>query len=343
MIPYTRGTPRHLLAEYASQCDFVFHLAGVNRPADEKEYMPENLGCTEELLRALQAANSKAPIVFTSSTQAALNNAYGLSKQACEAAIERHGRENGVRTCIYRLPNVFGRGCRPYYNSVVATFCHCIANGLEIRLEEPEKPLRLVYVDRVAEEFVAALKGRERRGNDGFCHVEPIEETTPAQRVQRRRVLQEGIDTLRIPPLNTEFDRQLFATLFSCLPKERLCYPLDRKRDRRGWLAELFQSDYAGQIFVSRTKPGVTRGEHWHRTKIEKFLVLSGRALVTLRKIGSGERQEFRLDGEEPRVVNIPAGHTHAITNLAQEDLITLFWASEVFCPERPDTMREPV
>lgn len=343
ILEYDIDCPQKLLEKYAKECEFVFHLAGVNRPKDTKEYKEGNFGFTSVLLDTLKKSGNKAPILFSSSIQAAIDNPYGESKKACEDLIFRYGRENGIKTYIYRLPNVFGKWCRPNYNSVVATFCYNIARSLNITINDRETILELVYIDDVAEEFINTLTNNENRGVDGLFKVQKTYTVKLGELADKLYAFKENRKTLLMPSVETDFDRALYSTFISYLPANEFSYPLDMKRDERGWLTEFIKSKSLGQIFISKTKPGITRGNHWHHSKVEKFLVIQGEAMISLRKIGSDEKIEYPVSGSELRVVDIPAGYTHSITNIGDDELITLFWANEIFSGDKPDTYYEKV
>lgn len=330
-------TDKSLLDEYTKQCEFVFHLAGVNRPKDEKEFMEGNFGFTSELLALLKKHNNKAPVLITSSIQAERDNPYGRSKKAAEDLIFKYGEENGVKVLVYRLPNLFGKWSRPNYNSVVATFCYNIARDLEIQIHDPNTELTLCYIDDVVDEFISALEGKETR--DGmFCKVPKTYKIKLGELAEKLYSFRRSRDTLEMPSLENEFDRALYGTYLSYLPEKQFSYKLEKKEDNRGWLAEFIKSQSMGQIFISRTKPGITRGNHWHHTKAEKFLVIQGEAVIRFRKIDSDDIIEYRVSGDVPEVVDIPTGYTHSIENVGKEDVITIFWASEIFDPQKPDT-----
>lgn len=335
---YDADSAPESLSQYTRDCEFVFHLAGVNRPKDENEFMKGNFGFTSRLLDELKSAGNKAPVLITSSIQAALNNAYGKSKKAGEDLLLQYGRDNGVKTYVYRLNNVFGKWCRPNYNSVVATFCSNIANNLEIAVNNRDTVMNLVYIDDVVEEFIGALEGKPKAGEDGFFHVPKVHTVKLGEIADRLYAFKASRESLIIPSLENEFDRELYATFLTYLPDNGFDYPLEMKCDDRGWLAEFIKSKSMGQIFISKTKPGVTRGNHWHHTKVEKFLVVQGEAVIAFRKIGGSEKQEYKVSGDDLRVVDIPAGYTHSITNIGENELIAIFWADEIFDPDKPDT-----
>lgn len=326
------------LREYASKADFVFHLAGVNRPNDPAEFETGNAGFTQQLVRILAETGRKAPVLITSSIQADLDNPYGASKRAAEEAVFKYGRETGANVYVYRLPNVFGKWCKPNYNSVVATWCYNIARDIPIQIHNPDSELNLVYIDDVVEEFIHALNGSENKGLDGYCVVKRSFNVTLKTLANTLRSFKDSRKTLEMANLERDFERYLYSTYLSYLPPDEFGYNLEMKHDNRGWLAEFIKSKSLGQIFVSRTKPGITRGNHWHHTKVEKFLVIEGNASIKFRPIHGDNVIEYKVSGEELKVLDIPPGYTHSITNIGETDVLTLFWANEIFDPEEPDT-----
>lgn len=333
----SRETDLALLEEYVKECDFVFHLAGVNRPIEEKEFMEGNLGFTRELLHLLKKHNNKSPILITSSTQAEKENPYGKSKKACEDLLFKYQEETGVSTFVYRLPNLFGKWCRPNYNSVVATFCYKIARDIEIEVHDPKANITLCYIDDVIAEFINALEGNETV-KGAFCDVPITHNITLGELADKIYLFRNNRETLVMPSLEKEFDKALYSTYLSYLEENNFSYKLKKNEDHRGWLAEFMKSYSMGQIFISKTKPGITRGNHWHHKKVEKFLVIQGEAKIRFRKIDTESVIEYKVNGEIPEVVDIPVGYTHSIENIGQEDVITLFWACEIFNPEMADT-----
>ncbi|MHB8439302.1 MAG: polysaccharide biosynthesis C-terminal domain-containing protein [Acidimicrobiales bacterium] len=339
---YTRSNTISDLPRLVAGVDFVFHLAGVNRPTDEAEFNLGNLRLTEALIASMETTANNVPVLFSSSTQAALDTPYGRSKAAAEAALFEWAERTNTPVFVYRLPGVFGKWARPNYNSVVATFCHNIARGLPVRVDDPLKELTLIYIDDVVRAFCA--RSTDRR--PGKCRYEPLPQThtmTLGALLDRVQRFADIPTTLVVPDFASDVDKHLFATFTSYLPPERFGYALDMKRDARGWLTEVIKSQPFGQIFVSRTKPGVSRGNHWHHSKIEKFVVISGSADIKFRNLFTDEVITYGATGEDLHVFDMPAGYVHSITNSGEDDLITLFWADEIFDPQRPDTYSQEV
>ena len=331
------------LEEYCRRADFVFNLAGVNRPEDPSEFMKGNFGFASLLLDTLKKCGNSCPVMISSSTQAALDNPYGESKRAGEELLFEYGRETGAKVLVYRFPNVFGKWCRPNYNSAVATFCNNIANGLPIRVNDPSVVMHLVYIDDVVDELIGALSGDEHRAG-AFCEVPVVHEITLGGIVDLLYSFRDMQQDLEVPDLGDAFTKKLYSTYLSYLPKEKFCYPLKMNVDNRGSFTEIIRTPDRGQFSVNISKPGITKGEHWHHTKNEKFVVVSGHGLVQLRKIGTDEVINFEVSGEKMEVVEMIPGYTHNIINLSDtEDLVTFMWANEAFNPERPDTYFEPV
>jgi len=320
--------------------DVVFHLAGVNRPQDPGEFESGNAGFTERICEVLREAGRSPAIVFASSIQAGAGNPYGLSKRKAERTLRAFAASTGARLKIHRLKNVFGKWCRPNYNSVVATFCHNIANEMPIHISDPGRRVELMYVDDVVEAFLAELPVHARR--DGHCEI-PCFSLTLGELAGRIQSFHDMRTNLLAPDFAVRFNRQLYATYLSYVPDEVRRRQLAVKADRRGSLIEFIKSKNFGQIFISRTRPGVTRGNHYHHTKTEQFLVVEGEGVVRMRNIESSEVLEYGVRGEALQAIDIPPGYTHSIENTGDGDMITLFWASEIFDPDRPDTYFLPV
>ena len=321
----------------AAQADFVFHLAGVNRPQREQEFFTGNADFTQVLLAALENGK-RPPVLISSSTQAALSNPYGKSKLQAEEAMRGYHARTGAPVHIYRLTNVFGKWSRPNYNSAVATFCHNIANGLPITVSDPDYKLRLVYIDDVVAEFLRALDGSPTPGPDGFYAAGPEHEATLQRIVSLIHGFHAVRATLNLPDQQDPFVRKLFATYQSFLPPDRLSYTPKTHADERGSFTELLHMNGYGQVSVNVTKPGVCKGSHWHQTKHEKFIVVSGRGVIRFRSPFSDTVYTYEVGSEPMTVVDVPPGYVHLIENVGDSDLVTLMWASEVFDPDRADT-----
>lgn len=326
------------LAEGLAGAEIIYHLAGVNRPRDPSEFETGNTGFTEEICERLMRLGRTPKIVLSSSIQAALDNPYGASKRRAEEALARFAETSGAEVVVYRLPNVFGKWCRPNYNSVVATFCHNIANGLEIQVVDGQKELELVYVGDVVEAFAETERATVRGPGRHWAQVPVTYRTTVQGLAERIESFRASRETLLVPAFTDGLTRVLYSTYLSYLPAGAQAYDLLQRTDPRGSLAEFVKSPPFGQIFVSHTKPGITRGNHYHDTKVEKFLVVAGEGLIRLRRVDGDEIVEFPVRGEDYRVVEIPPGYTHSIENVGTTDMVTLFWACEVFDPDRPDT-----
>lgn len=342
VFEYDLDTDEMQLGAYAKECGFVFHLAGVNRPQNPEEFMSGNFGFTEKLLQALKARNNTCPVMLASSIQAEIDNPYGISKKAGEELLFQYERETGAKVLVYRFPNVFGKWCRPNYNSVVATFCHNIARGLPIQINDPNKSLTLVYIDDILSELLRALEGNETR-KGAFCEVPVTHTATLGQIADLLDSFAKGRSNNAVPDMADRFTKKLYATYLSYLPQEQMSYPLHMNIDQRGSFTEFVRTPERGQFSVNVAKPGVVKGNHWHHTKNEKFLVVSGQGVIRLRKLGTDEVIEYHVSGEKLEVVDIPPGYTHNIECTGNEHLVTLMWANECFDPDNPDTYFEKV
>lgn len=331
------------LETYCKNADFVFNLAGVNRPKDQTEFMQGNFGFASVLLNTLKKYHNTCPVMISSSTQAALDNPYGESKRAGEELLFRYAAETGAKVLVYRFPNVFGKWCRPNYNSAVATFCNNIANDLSIQVNDPSVVMHLVYIDDVVDELIAALSGNEHRlGN--YCEVPVVHTISLGDIVDLLYSFKSTPEKLTVPDLSDAFTKKLYSTYLSYLPKEKISYPLKMNIDERGSFTEIIRTPDRGQFSVNISKPGITKGQHWHHTKNEKFVVVSGHGLIQLRKIGTEEVINFEVSGDKIEVVEMIPGYTHNIINLSEtEDLVTFMWANEAFDPDKPDTYFEKV
>ena len=344
IFEYDIDTDPTLLDTYTKECDFVFHLAGVNRPKDEKEFMEGNFGFTSILLDSLKKNENKSPILITSSIQAALDNPYGISKKAGEDLIFEYGKENDVKTFVYRLPNVFGKWCRPNYNSAVATFCHNIAHDLPITVNDRSHMMTLVYIDDVVDELINALGDTENCEGD-YCKVPVEHKITLGEIADLLYSFKESRTNLSVPDMTEgSFSKKLYSTYLSYLDMNDFSYKLKMNTDARGSFTEIIRTIDRGQMSVNISKPGITKGQHWHNTKNEKFVVVKGHGLIQLRRIGSDEIVNYEVSGDEITVVDMIPGYTHNIINLSDtEDLVTLMWCNECFNPKKPDTYFEEV
>ena len=349
------------LGEFCAQADFVFNLAGVNRPKEQSEFMAGNFGFASTLLDTLKACGNACPVMLSSSIQATLigrygESDYGRSKLAGEELFFAYARETGAKVLVYRFPNLFGKWCRPNYNSAVATFCSNIANDLPITVNDPATELELLYIDDLVEELIGALSGREHRCEfDGlktvltpggrWCAVPVTHRATLGEIVallERFRAFPRTIAMPEIP--EGSFAKKLYSTYLSYLPAGKVAFPLKMNVDERGSFTELMRTRECGQFSVNVSRPGVVKGRHWHHTKWEFFIVVSGRALIRERKIGTDEVMEFEVSGEKIQAVHMLPGFTHEIVNLSDtENLVTVMWANEAFDPARPDTFFEPI
>ena len=337
LYAYDMDTDPKLLDGFCADCDFVFHLAGVNRPKEQSEFMQGNFGFTSTLLDTLKRHKNTCPVMLASSTQAALDNPYGHSKKAGEDLLFAYGRETGAKALVYRFPNVFGKWCRPNYNSAVATFCHNIARGLPITVNDPTVSMTLVYIDDVVSELIHALEGKETRDGD-LCKV-PVEHGVKlGEIVDLLYSFKESRESKNVPNMANPFEKKLYSTYLSYLPEDQFSYPLKMNVDDRGSFTEILRTPDRGQFSVNISKPGITKGNHWHHTKNEKFVVVKGEGLIRFRKIGSEEIVEYRVSGDKIEVVDIPTGYTHSIVNVGDTDLVTFMWCNECFDPEKPDT-----
>lgn len=331
------------LRRYTEECDFVFDLAGVNRPKDAKEF-DVNHSFLATLLDLLKEAGNRCPVMLSSSTQALLDNDYGRSKKEAEDLLLRYGKENGVRVLAYRFPNVFGKWSRPNYNSAVATFCHNIANDLPIKVNDPNTELTLVYIDDIVDEMCSALKGKEHRDGE-LCYVPVTHKKKLGEITDLLYRFDAQRETLLLPETpDGSFEKKLYATFLSYLPERKVKFELKGNTDERGSFTEFLKTECNGQFSINVSKPGITKGQHWHNTKWEFFLVVSGHALIQERKLGTDEVMEFEVSGKKLEPVHMLPGYTHNIINLSDtEELITLMWASERFDKDRPDTFFEEV
>jgi len=337
IFEYDKDSDPALLAKYCKDANFVFHLAGVNRPKEESEFMAGNYIFTSELLKVLKKYDNACPVMIASSTQAALKNPYGISKKAGEDLVFDYARETGAKVLVYRFQNVFGKWCKPNYNSAVVTFCHNIAGDLPITVSNPDVVMNLVYIDDLISELINALKGKENKAGD-FCEVPVVYTVTLGEIAELIYSFKETRKELAIPDMADQFTIKLYSTFLSYLPVDKFSYPLKMNTDERGSFTEFIKTPDRGQISVNISKPGTTKGNHWHHTKNEKFLVVNGKGVIRFRKIGSDEVIKYYVSGDRLEVVDIPPGYTHNIENLGETDMITVIWANEPFNPDSPDT-----
>jgi len=337
IFEFDKDTDKALLDRYTKECEFVFHLAGVNRPKDEKEFMEGNFGFTSDLLDLLKKHNNKAPVLITSSIQAKLDNPYGKSKKAGEDLLFNYSKETGANVYVYRLPNLFGKWSRPNYNTVVATYCYNIARNIEIQINNPDADLNFCYIDDVLEEFIKALEGNPTKEGD-YCIVPVVHHIKLGELAEKIKGFKNSRKDLTVPNVKDELTKKLYSTYLSFLPKDDFAYDLKMNVDNRGSFTEFIRTPERGQVSVNVSKPGITKGNHWHHTKNEKFLVVSGEGLIRFRKIDEDEIIEYRVSGDKLQVVDIPTGYTHSIVNVGKTDLVTVMWANEPFNLEKPDT-----
>lgn len=336
---YDIDTNPDLLDKYCSDCDFVFHLAGVNRPKEQSEFMEGNFGFTSVLLDTLRLHKNNCSIMISSSIQAELNNLYGQSKKAGEDLVFSYGRETGAPVYVYRFPNVFGKWCRPNYNSAIATFCNNIAAGLPIQVNDRNAVMKLVYIDDVVKELIGAMNNKAHIDEMGYCYVPEMHTITLGEIVDLLYSFKKSREELKVPDMTEGgIVKKLYATYLSYLPKDQFSYPLKMNVDERGSFTEILRTADRGQFSVNISKPGITKGNHWHHTKNEKFVVVSGKGLIQFRRIDSDEIINYHVSGDKIEVVDIPTGYTHNIINEGDTDLVTFMWCNECFDPEHPDT-----
>ena len=358
---YTRASTPEELERACARADFVFNLAGVNRPKEPGEFMEGNFGFAQTLLDTLRRQQNPCPVLLASSVQASLlgryaGSAYGRSKLAGEELFFRYGEETGAQVLVYRFPNLFGKWCRPNYNSAVATFCYNMANGLPIRVDDPDTELELLYIDDLMEELLDAQEGRPHRcryagltpvpdEKGPYCYAPITHKVTLGRIAALLERFRAQPETLLMPEIPAgSFEKKLYAAYLSYLPREKVAFPLKTHADGRGSFTELLKTESCGQFSVNISRPGVTKGQHWHQSKWEFFMVVSGRGLIRERRIGSAEVLEFEVSGEKLQAVHMLPGYTHSLVNLSDtENLVTLMWASEPFDPARPDTYAEEV
>ena len=359
IFEYDLDTDPALLEGFCEKADFVFNLAGVNRPKDQAEFMAGNFGFASTLLDTLKRKGNTCPVMLSSSIQASLvgrygQSDYGRSKLAGEELFFAYGEETGAQVLVYRFSNLFGKWCRPNYNSVVATWCHNIANDLPIQINDPAAQLELTYIDDLVEELLLALEGKAHRcdyegltavAGSRYCRVPVSHQVSLGRIAELLQQFRQQPESLVMPEIPADsFEKKLYSTYLSYLPKEKVAFPLKMNVDARGSFTELLKTPGCGQFSVNISKPGITKGQHWHHSKWEFFMVVAGRGLIQLRCLDGGEILEFPVSGEKIQAVHMLPGYTHNIINLSEtEDLVTVMWANEAFDPGRPDTYFEPV
>jgi UDP-2-acetamido-2,6-beta-L-arabino-hexul-4-ose reductase len=337
IFEYTKETELSLLDVYCQEAEFVFHLAGVNRPPDQSEFMDVNFGLTSTILEMLKKHKNTCPVMISSSIQAEFENPYGISKKLSENLLLEYSKETGAKVLVYRFPNLFGKWCRPNYNSVIATFCHNIARDIPIIVDDPNVMMNLVYIDDVVKDLVNTLNGYEyMRGN--FREMEVVYKITLGEIVDLIYAFKKSREDLTIPNMSNQFTKKLYSTYLSYLPENHFSYELNMNVDQRGSFTEFIKASDIGQVSVNISKPGITKGNHWHHTKNEKFLVVSGKGVIRFRKIDSNDVIEYFVSDEKLEVVDIPIGYTHNIENIGKTDMVTIMWANEYFDPQKPDT-----
>lgn len=337
LLTFTRDDGYKQLDRYTKECDFVFHLAGINRPKEISEFVLGNYELTNDLLSLLKKNYNTCPVMISSSIQAELDNPYGESKKTCENLLLSYSKETGAKVLIYRFPNVFGKWCRPNYNSAVVTFCYNIAHDMPIIVNDPNTIMNLVYIDDVVEELINALGGKENKAGD-FYEVPIVHVISLSEIVNLIYSFKKSRENRSIPNMDDTFTKKLYSTYLSYLPEDQFSYDLKMNIDNRGSFTEFIKTPDRGQVSVNILKPGITKGNHWHHTKNEKFLVVSGKGVIRFRKIDSDEVLEYFVSGEKMEVVDIPTGYTHNIKNLGDSDMVTIMWANECFNLEKPDT-----
>lgn len=344
ILEYDIDNTTEELDTFTRECDVVIHLAGVNRPKEEREFTEGNVDFTRTLLDNLKKHGNRAPLIMSSSIQATLDNPYGKSKLEAEETLLSYSRETGIPVAVYRLPNVFGKWCRPSYNSVVATFCHNIAHDLPIQINNPDAVLSLVYIDDVVKEFIGKAESIFiNHGPERIEDIKPVLTITLGPLADLIRSFRDSRDSRSVPDMSDYLTSSLYATYLSYLPTDQFSYPLKMNVDNRGSFTEFLRTPDRGQVSVNISKPGIVKGNHWHHTKNEKFLVVSGTGVIRFRKIGTTKVIEYHVSGDKLEVVDIPTGYTHNIENLGTTDMVTVMWASEAFDAERPDTVFEAV
>lgn len=341
LMQFEKDDTKDTLAKYCARASFVVHLAGVNRPPKTDEFYSGNAGLTETLMMDLEAVGNLAPVLVTSSIQAAYENDYGKSKLEAENAVFEHGRRTGAKVYVFRMEGVFGKWCRPNYNSVVATFCYNIAHGLPIQVRDPNYELPLVYIDDVIQCICNAMDGNavQDKPPRPICHIQPVYRITLGCLAKIIRCFADSRNTLAVPNLTDgSLEKKLYSTYVSYLPEDRFSYPLNSHADSRGSFTEILRTPERGQFSINMIHPGIVKGNHWHHSKTEKYLVVSGTCTTRLRKVSTGKIYEITTSGDRMEVIDIPTGYTHNIENTGKTDAAVFMWANEPFDLKHPDT-----
>lgn len=337
VFKFGRDNTEDQLREYIRQADFIFHLAGVNRPKDTEEFKTGNKDFTSRLTEMIKEEKRAIPILFSSSIQATQDNPYGKSKREAEEILFQYSKNSGAPVYVYRLPNVFGKWCKPNYNSVIATFCYNIARDLPITVNDPNVLMNLVYIDDVVAEFFNALNGRANKIGE-FCEVPVVHKIKLGEIADLIYSFKKSREERSVPDMSDPLTKKLYSTYLSYLPEDQFSYKLKMNIDHRGSFTEFLRTVDRGQVSVNISKPGITKGNHWHHTKNEKFLVVYGKGVIRFRKPDSDKVIEYFVSGDKLEVIDIPPGYTHNIENLGDTDMVTIMWANELFDPENPDT-----
>jgi len=340
IVTFDREDKFEKIVKEIDSIDFIFHLAGINRPKDNKEFYEGNTDLTKDLINLVGSKN--IPLVITSSIQAAKDNDYGKSKKMAEDIVKDYAENS--KAYIYRLNNVFGKWCRPNYNSVVATFCNNIANDLEISINDPSSEIELIYIDDIVKEFISVMNGNEPSNiNDGFAYIKPLYTTTVGEVADMLYSFKDSMNGIMVPSTGDDFTKKLYSTFVSYMPMEKMAISAKKNTDERGSFTELTRTMSAGQFSISFSKPGVVRGNHYHHTKMERFIVVKGHAKIGFTNIVTGDSYEFEVDDSDIKIVTIPVGFTHNIENIGDDEMILAIWCNELFDKENPDTFFKPV
>lgn len=338
ILEFDRENELSELNELTKECDFVVHLAGVNRPVNVSEFYEGNKGLSESLVEALQLNNNKAPILVSSSIQALLDNDYGKSKLAGENVLREHAKKNDSKVYVYRFSNLFGKWSQPNYNTVIATWCHNISRDIEIQINDPKHELNLMYIDDVCQELTLAVEGKGTHVEKDLYTVPVSYDVNLGQIAGLLESFKDSRTSLFVPDMSNPFVSKLYSTYLSFLPENLFSYDLKMNVDSRGSFTEFLKSEDRGQVSINISKPGITKGQHWHHSKNEKFLVVSGEGLIQFREVYSEKIIEYKVNGDKLQVIDIPTGYTHNIINTGDTDLVTVMWVNEVFNPNKPDT-----